>query len=143
MIFDNSQLLFSNDQAVTVTAISTNVVQWNAMGTVYDHAAALTRDIGDGNPVPLLVQVTTAFATLTSLTITLESADNAALSTNAVVHWSSGAIAVADLVAGKQVPIRFLPKDIEKLYLGLRYTVTGTTATAGAIRAGIVAGIQS
>ena len=143
MIFDTAQMRFSSAQAITVDAISENVIQWNAMGTVYDHAAALTRDIGDGTPVPLLIQVVTAFATLTSLTITLESADNAALSTNAVVHWSSGAIAVADLVAGKQIPIRFLPKDIEKLYLGLRYDVTGTTATAGAITAGIVAGIQS
>ena len=142
MIFD-TQLLFADDQAVTATAISENVLQMRDMGTVYGASAALTRDIGDGNPVPLLVQVTTTFATLTSLTITLESADNAALSTNAVVHWSSGAVAAASLVAGFQVPIRYLPKDIEKDYLGLRFTVGGSNATAGKIKAGIAAGIQS
>lgn len=142
MIFD-SQLIFAEDQAVTATAISTNVLQMRSMGTVYGASSALTRDVGDGNPVPLLVQVTADFATLTSLTITLESADNAALSTNAVVHWDSGAIAAASLVAGFQVPIRFLPKNIEKDYLGLRFTVGGSNATAGTIMAGIVAGIQS
>ena len=143
MIMDDLQLTFADGQAVTATAISENVVQWSANGTVYGAAAAITRDIGDGTPVPLLVQVTETFATLTSLTITLESADNAALSTNAVVHWSSGAIVAADLVAGKQVPIRFLPKDIEKEFLGLRVTVTGSNATAGKITAAVVAGIQS
>ena len=143
MIMDDLQLTFADGQAVTATAISENVVQWSANGTVYGAAAAITRDIGDGTPVPLLVQVTETFATLTSLTITLESADNAGLSTNAVVHWSSGAIVAADLVAGKQVPIRFLPKDIEKEFLGLRFTVTGSNATAGKITAAVVAGIQS
>lgn len=142
MISDN-QLLLSNDQAVTATAISENVIQWPAMGTVFGAASALERDIGDGTPVPFLVTVTDDFATLTSLTITLESADNAALSSNAVVHWSSGAIAAANLVAGFQVPIRFLPKDIEKEYLGLRYTVGGSNATAGTVWAGVVAGTQS
>lgn len=141
MIFD-TQLLLAEDQAVTATAISENVIQWPAMGTTFA-GTTLVRDMGDGNPVPLIVMVTEDFATLTSLTITLESADNAALSTNAVVHWSSGAIAAASLTQGFQVPIRFLPKDIEKEYLGLRFTVGGSNATAGTIYAGVNAGIQS
>lgn len=141
MIFDR-QLLLSDGQAVTATAVSTNSIQWPDMGRVYGAAADLVRGVGEGNPVPLLVQVTENFATLTSLTITLESADNTGLSSNAVVHWSSGAIAVAALVAGFQVPIRFLPKGIVKPHLGLRYTVAGASATAGKITAGVVAGIQ-
>lgn len=141
MIFD-TQLLLSNGQAVTTTALSTNVIEWPAMGQVYGAAAALGRAIGEGNPIPFLVQVTEDFATLTSLTITLESDSAAGLDASPVVHWSSGAVPAATLVAGFQVPIRFLPQGLAGDYLGLRYTVAGSAATAGKITAGVVAGIQ-
>lgn len=141
MIFDVQQV-FSDQQAVTATAISTNVIQWPAMGTVYGHAAAISRDVGKGNPIPLLVQVTETFATLTSLTITLEHSAAAGL-TSPTVLWSSPAIAAASLTSGLILPVTFMPKDVTGAFLGLRYTVGGSNATAGKITAAIVAGVQT
>lgn len=141
MIFSAQQLL-SDDQAITATAISENVIDLGAPGTPYGAAAALNQDVGKGNPVPILIQVTEDFATLTSLTITIEVAANAALSSGAVV-LASQTIAAADLVAGKQMSVQVLPNDANKRYLGVRYTVTGSDATAGAITAGITMGNQT
>lgn len=142
MIFSNEDI-FSDDQAITATAISENVIDLGVRGTPYDAAAALNGDFGKGTPVPFLCQVTETFATLTSLTITLETADNAALSSGAVVVYSTGAIAAATLVQGYQVPLQVMPEKITKRYLGLRYTVGGSNATAGKITAAIVAARQT
>ena len=144
MIIDTLHSTYSEDQAVTATAISENVVQINDAGTVFGESAAISRNPGAGNEIPLLIQVTEDFATLTSLTITLETADNAALSTNAVVLASSGAIAVADLVAGYRPNFtRIFPDGVLSDYVGLRYTVTGSNATAGKISAAIAAAVNS
>lgn len=142
-MFFNQNELFSDGQAVTVTAISTNVIRWPATGTPVGNANPVARRIGQGNPIPIIIQVIEAFATLTSLTVTLEDADNAALDSNNVVRWTSGAVPVASLVAGYRFDLRFLPESLTKEYLGLRYTVTGTTATAGKITAGLVAARDS
>jgi hypothetical protein len=137
MILD-TQLILSENQAITATAISTNVVQNRAMGRVPGEGAVYApRNLGAGNEIPLLIQVTANFATLTSLTITFESADNAALSTNPVVHYSSGAIPVATLIAGYRLPIRWLPDATLKEFMGIRYTVGGSNATTGTITAAI------
>jgi hypothetical protein len=141
MIFSANQL-FSDDQAITATAISANVIDLGARATPYDAAAALTGDIGKGTPVPLLVQVTETFATLTSLTITVETSAAAGL-TSPTVAYSSGAVAAATLVQGYKLPIQVLPENLTGRYLGLRYTVGGSNATAGKITAGIVWGRQT
>lgn len=135
-ILDTS-LLFSEDQVVTATAISENVLQFPATGRVMYEGAALTRNLGPGNEIPILLQVTADFATLTSLTITVETADNAALSTNAVVLATTGAIPVATLKAGYKFNIRVFPDGVVKEFLGLRYTVGGSNATTGKITAAL------
>ena len=140
MIFSAEQL-FSDDQAVTATAISTNVIDLGVAGTPYGAAAALNQDVGKGTPIPILVQVTTAFATLTSLTITVEVSAAAGLTSPTVLATET--IAVADLVAGKQMSMQVLPKDASMRYLGVRYTVTGSNATAGNITAGVTMGNQT
>lgn len=142
MILDKN-LLLSENQAITGTAVSQNIIQIPDSGTVYGEAAAISRNPGVGVEVPILIQVVEDFATLTSLTITLETADNAALSTNAEVLFSTGAIAAASLVAGWQSPIRVLPDFVLRDYLGLRYTVTGSDATAGKITAAIATNVGS
>lgn len=136
MILDKT-LTFSENQAVTATAISTNVIQLPAVDTVPGESAGIARNLGAGNEIPLLIQVTEAFATLASLTITLETADNAALSSNAVVMFSTGAIPAASLVAGYKTAIRWLPDMTMKEFVGLRYTVGGSNATAGKITAAL------
>lgn len=142
MIIDVAHSTFSEDQAVTATAISTNVMQLNETGIVYGESAQLTRELGPGVEIPLLIQVTEDFATLTSLTITLETADNAALSSGAVVLFSSGAIAAADLVAGKRINVRVFPDGEIKDFLGVRYTVAGSNATAGKVTAALTMGVD-
>ena len=140
MIFSKQQL-FSDDQAVTATAISTNVIDLGAPGTPYGAAAALNQDIGKGTPIPILVQVTTAFATLTSLTITVEVSAAAGLTSPVVLATQT--ITAANLIAGKQMFVQVLPNGADMRYLGVRYTVNGSNATAGNITAGITMGNQT
>lgn len=145
MILD-AQNLFSDDQAVTVDANSTNVIDLGETGTPYGNAQALKRDIGKGNKIPLLVQVTEDFATLTSLTINLVTSDSATLASGNVTHATTGAVAVADLKAGwtwGSDAVPFANAAGMKRYLGITYDVTGTTATAGKVTAGIVMGVQT
>ena len=51
-------------------------------------------------------------------------------------------VPLADLVAGYQIPVITLPKDVKR-YVRLNYTVTGTAPTTGKVTAGIVAGVQT
>lgn len=136
----SAQQLFSDDQAITATALSTNVIDLGVRGTPYDAAAALTGDVGKGNPVPILIQVTDDFATLTSLTVTIETGDVAATLGKVL---ATETILVADLKAGKQTFVQFLPNGVTGRYLGVRYTVNGTNASAGKITAGISMGNQT
>jgi len=136
----SAQQLFSDDQAITATALSTNVIDTGVRGTPYDAAAALNGDIGKGNPIPILIQVTEAFNTLTSLTVTLETGDVAG-TLGTVLNTES--ILLADLVAGKQTFMQYVPNGAEGRYLGVRYTVVGTDPTEGQITAGISMGNQT
>jgi hypothetical protein len=141
MIF-SAQQLFSDDQAVTVTANSTNVIDLGAPSTPYGAAAALNQDIGKGAKISLLVQVTEAFTTsagMTALTIALETGATTAL--NTII--TSQTIPIADLIAGKQINLDFLPNGIVERYLGLSYTPVTGDADGGAITAGIVMGVQT
>lgn len=132
----NTNELFSENQAVTATAISTNVITFPANGTVVAEAAAIARNLGAGNEIPLLIQVTETFATATSITFSLESSAAAGL-TSATVHWTSGAVPIATLIAGYKLPIRILPDGTMLQYLGMRYTVGGSNATAGKVTAAL------
>lgn len=135
----SAQQLFSDDQAITASADSTNVIDTGVRGTPYDAAAALNGDIGLGTAIPVLVQVTADFDNLTSLTVNLSTGATTALGTTIL----SQTIALADLVAGKQTSFQVLPKDITERYLGIEYVVTGTAPTAGTITAGVSMGNQT
>jgi len=135
----SAQQLFSDDQAITATAISTNVVDLGAADTPYGGKAALKQDVGKGTPVPILIQVTEAFNTLTSLTITLETGATTSLGT----VLNSEVVTLANLTVGKQTFMQFLPTGVTSRYLGVRYTVTGTNPTLGKVTAGISAGNQT
>jgi hypothetical protein len=137
----SKQQLFSDDQAITATAVSTNVIDLKASATPFGGAAALNNDKGLGEPVPILMQVTEAFNTLTSLTVTLENSANSDLSSSTVLFTQS--ITLANLTVGRRWNIEYLPSNAKLRYLGLRYTVVGTNPTLGKIWAGIVMGIQS
>ncbi len=140
MIFSIKQE-FSDDQVITATAISTNVVDLGLPGTPHGGVAPLNQDVGKGNMIPILVQVTEAFNTLTSLTITIESSAAAGLTSPVVLATET--IALADLVVGKQMFNQVIPNGADLQFLGIRYTVTGTPPTLGKIQAGITMGNQT
>lgn len=140
MIFDETNL-FSNEQAITATAASTNYIDLGATGTPYGQTGALVRDIGKGNRIPIRIQVIEAFNTLTSLTIALQVDDNSSFSSATTVE--SEVIPLAGLTAGAVVnAIREIPVGTNERYVRLYYTVTGTAPTTGTITAGVVASHQ-
>ena len=142
MIMDLTTL-FSNAQAVTATAASTNLIDLGATGTVYGAAAALTRDIGRGAKADLALRVVESFNNLTSLTITIETDDNAAFSSPTTV-FTSPAYALTDLATGaRHLLPDSIPVGVNERYVRLKYTVAGTAPTLGKITAGIVWGLQT
>ena len=141
MIFD-MQSLFSDAQAVTTTAASTNVIDLGATGTLVGGSVPLKRDLGAGGPVCLRTQVSKTFTGLTSLKVGIEVSDNEDFSSGVTTVAESAAVAAADLVAGYVFPPQYMPQGVNKRYVRLKYTVVGT-ATAGEMTAGIVCGDQT
>lgn len=135
--------LFSDHQAITVDAASTNIIDLLATGIILGDAAGIVRDVGKGTPVPLLVQVTEAFATNTSVEVRVEVDDNSSFSSAKIVA-RSGAIPVASLVVGyKFAGLDWVPIGTNERYMRLYYDNAGSDATAGKIYAGIIAGHQT
>lgn len=123
----------SDAQAVTATAVSTNV--WNSNPGSTQNS---TIDVS-GQDCPLFlnfnVDTTTVSAGSTTLTITLESSANTSL-TSSTTHWTSTAIAKATLVAGYGFSVP-LPPGSYKQYVGARYTVAVADFSAGKFNAWI------
>lgn len=139
MSFHDARLMLSDDQAVTATALSTNVIDhiWQ-IDTIHNQGTALPRFVLEGQIKILLMVTTTVTASgAATVTITLESDGAATFDDTPTVHWSSGAIGKATLVAGYKLPIDFLPQGDYERYLGLRYTVATGPLTAGAFHASI------
>lgn len=131
---------FSDAQAVTSTAISTNVID---LGPTTDNA---TRDLGTGEPIYLVVQTNTACTDSGSdatLTVSLETDTAAGLNSAAVVHYTTGALAFAAFSpAGTVLAFVRLPAGDYKRYLGVRYTVGSGPLTAGAFDAFLTHAVQ-
>lgn len=142
MIFD-ATTLFSNAQAVTATTASANIIDLGATGTVFGAAAAIGRDVGKGRQVSIRASVVESFNNLTSLSIGIETDDNAGFASAKTV-WTSPAYALADLAVGAKL---LLPDDLpvgtDERYVRLKYTVAGTAPTLGKITAGVTAGNQT
>jgi hypothetical protein len=144
MIFDKT-LLFSEAQAITATAASTNHIDLGAMGTVHGAAAALSQDSFKSVKVPLLVQVVTTFDSAADdetlkIDIELDSTDTFTPDKTITL----GTFPIASLVAGFQIPWTLLPQGVNLRYARLKYTVAGSgNFTAGKITAGVVAGVQT
>jgi len=140
----NRNLILSENQAITATAISTNVIQWETVRAAPYESAGILRNLGDGSEIPMLLQITQAFNNLTSLQITLESADNAALSTNPIVMATSAAIPLASLIVGfRPLITRILPFGQMRDFFGVRYTVVGVAPTLGQVTCAIATEVQS
>lgn len=141
-MYVDKQAEFSDAQAVTSTAISSNVIDLFSMGVGGGTQAVSpnTRlDIGLGGELWLWVATQ---ATITdsgsdaTLVVTLETADNAALSTNAEVVFATGTLAFASFATAGTVLVKVrLPSFAYRRYLGVRYTVASGPFTGGALDA--------
>ena len=119
---------FSSAQAITATAVSTNVID-----------LGVSRDVGRGVSLPLLVQVDSDFNTLTSLKVSVQT--DVAENFGSVTTLTEQTVLLADLVAGKQFDFQIVPTSIQR-YVRLNYTVVGTDPTTGSISAGIVTALK-
>lgn len=127
MILDH-QLIFSEAQAVTASAISTNQYDRGANAPLTVNGAPALSGLW------LVIKTGAAFTGLTSLTADLVSDSVATLATSPTTHASTGAIALASLGANKIVAILPVPIGDYERFLGVKYTVAGT-GTAGTVSA--------
>lgn len=142
MIMDRT-LLFSDKQAITADAASTNVVDLGATGTVYGSASPMVRDIGPGTQIPLIVTVTETFNNLTSMAILVQVDDNSSFS-SATTVYTSPAYTLAQLATGaKYLLPDWLPVGTNERYVRLYYDITGTAPSTGKVTAGVTAGNQT
>ena len=118
MILD-ADLVFSNKQAVTATAESTNTLDLGVAGDAI------------GQELTIHVVVDTAFATLTSLTVSLETSANNSTWTTVL---SGPAVPRASLTKGASIFCVRVPQGLSR-YVRLKYTVGGSNATAGKVTA--------
>lgn len=137
MILDNL-LAFSVNQAITVsgtTQDSTNIIDLHvnspSLPVLSNNQGARDIGIGDDPALKLLVQVTVAATTGTSMSVTLEGAtDNGSGGANAFsVWWVSPAYALATLVAGARLLDMDMPRPPAGIaiprFLKLVYTTVG------------------
>ena len=138
-MYVDKQLEFSDSQAVTATAISTNVADLNPAFN-YNNGV----DIGTGEDVHLVIQCDTAAAAAGAATVqvTLESSAAAGL-TSSTIHWTSSTWQLADMTGGKTLASVKLPSGTYLRYLGVRYTVSTGPLTAGAFSAFLVKDIAA
>jgi len=90
------------------------------------------RDMGNGQPIYLVVNYPEAVSGGTSIDIQLRSDAAAAISpTTGTLHASTGAVAVASLTAGRTFVFALPLEGLEyEQYLGVTVTRVGTVSTA-------------
>lgn len=121
MAYVDAQLLFSDAQALTVTAVSTNIIDLGA-----------DRNIGIGEPMLVEIHVDVAAAGGGTLAVAVQT-DDASNFPSAVEVANSGAIAAAALIAGKILLVAIPADLLTERFLRLNYTLvtmTGITLTS-------------
>lgn len=129
---------FSSAQAITSTVASTDYMDLTPLGNGLNTNSY--RDLGQGEPLFLLMDVTTAFAASTAATLSVAvqaSSTSTFTSTNTVLTsptFTSAQLASTDFYWAQQLP----PSDQWLPYVRLYYTVTTGPFTAGVVKAGII-----
>lgn len=126
-MLSSKEQTFSDAQALTTTAASTNVVDLSATGTPVGAPAALVRDIGKGRRIDIVVQLDSA-AGGTSPTLSV------ALQVDTVENFASPttvftAATLSGGAAGTRIPIYWVPEGTNQRYMRLYYTLGGTSPT--------------
>ena len=148
MILDNL-LMMSDGQDLSTTVggwASYNVIDLKGFDVTASQDApyGVDRDIGKGNYLPLLCQVTETFASVgaATLVVVLEVDDDVAFG-SATPLYTSKTFALAELVAGTLLLPQVIPFGSDKRYMRLVYTIGGATTTAGRATCSIPTAIQS
>lgn len=122
----SAQQIFSDDQNLTSSGASTNVLDLGAPGTVIGAPAALTRDIGKGQPIPLLIRLTAdtgGTSPTLDIAVQVDTVENFASPTTV-----KSLTQVGDESAGFEIYTDvYLPEDVNQRYLRLNYTLGGTS----------------
>lgn len=127
-------LLFSDAQAVTATAVSTNVLDFGTGG----------RDLGIGEDLYFFIGLPVAMTDSGSdstVTVTVEVDDNASF-TSAVVAQTIGVFPAAS-AAGTKLIAKIQPLAVNEQYVRLRYTVANGNLTTGSFDAMIVKDVDA
>ena len=134
-------ILDERSEFCDAVAVPTGGAATTLVGDVMD-LGNVNRDIGQGKPIYLNINVDTAFVGGTAIQFVLASDSTAAISTNGSEsrHFLSDVFAVADLIAGFQIVVALPMGDVAasvnpyERYLGILVVGTGTQS-AGAINA--------
>lgn len=119
MITDG-QNYFSTAQAVTSTAISENLINLGS-----------ARDLGAGQPVWIVCQVTTAMTNTGTVAVTVVNHDDEPTSGQGTTIMTLGTLAAASAIGDKLQAI-LPPCATDLQYLAVQYTVSGSV-DAGAV----------
>lgn len=123
MLLDDKNLV-SRDQAITATAVSTDVLDLGAAGRA------------GGNGLDQFVHVTEAFNNLTSLAIAVQSSNDPAFGSFTTHQTVSRTLAGGQLALGQRIDLGELVEGTLR-YVRFNYTVTGTTPSTGKVTGGI------
>ena len=126
----DQQLVLCENQAVTASAASTNVIDMQALGKTGYRSQTLERDNGIVRMVPLEVKITEAFNNLTSLTIAIQTCDAEGFGSGVFTEVSY-VVPLASLTTDYRLPYPMLPPKLRGRYLRVYFTVTGKAPTAG------------
>lgn len=131
-MFIDSQELFSDSQAITATAASTNLVDLGAI-----------RDLGLGENIYVVVACTVAMTDASSdstVTVTIETDDSASFG-SATTTQTIGAFAAVS-AAGTQLIARLGIGQMNERFARLKYTVANGNLTTGSFDAFLTHDIQ-
>jgi hypothetical protein len=131
-------ILDERNEFADASALSTAATGRALVGDVID-LGATSQDIGNGEPLYLVIQVDTAVTSGGSATVSFELASDASASIatdgTATVHFATSAIAKASLTAGVVVAAVALPNGTYERYLGILQNVGTAALTAGKVNA--------
>lgn len=128
MAFIDSQLEFDVKAEHLTTGASTNVIDLGA-----------ARDLGVGEPIMLVVDVTTAMTDSgndSTMTVTVET-DSVEAFSSPTTTQTVGTFA-ASSAAGKSLKIKLSPGTINEQYARIKYTVANGNLTTGSFSAYLV-----
>lgn len=120
------------------TALDTSGTDTDLIGDVID-LGSVTSDVGNGQPIYLVIQVDTAVTSGGSATVDFKLVSDAAAAIavdgTATQHFASGPVGKATLVAGYRVAVVALPIGTYERFLGIITTTAAAAVTAGKINA--------